>query len=195
MSLDSLNAKPLTLVPECLAVKQSSVPSHCPSSSHPFSLTQDKKAISAPSGPGTASTVNNTPGAREIAQQVKALAIKSDDLHLNPSTKTMEGENRLHQVISELHMNTVTHTIYTDRQIKCNRFFKEGYSRIKPLLPAWLQVCLYSCHRNVICFTFIIFYYFYILFIIFLIKWYFLYQVFLFLAINHLPNYDTEIYY
>lgn len=88
-----------------------------------------------------------------------------------------------------------THTFYTDRRIKCNRFFKEGYSRTEPLLPPWLQVCLYSCHRNVFCFTFIIFYYFYILFIIFLIKWYFLYQVFLFLDINHFPNYDTEIYY
>ena len=108
--MGSLNTEPFTLVPEYLAAKTELCSFTLPlfASLQPHSIS---KGDFSSFWPRAASTVSNTPGASEIAQQVKALAIKSDDLHLTPSTKKMEGESRFYQVISELHMHTVTHTL------------------------------------------------------------------------------------
>jgi X-X-X-Leu-X-X-Gly heptad repeat protein len=68
-------------------------------------------------------------GANEVAQQVKALASRSNDLSSSPRTHLMEGENQIPQVSErervrdrQRHRETQTNTeIETDRQRQRDR--------------------------------------------------------------------------
>lgn len=68
--------------------------------------------------------LKNCAGASEMAQRVKSLATKPNDLNLVPGTHMVEGENRLSSSVSwfpYVHAMWNVHTLINTHKIKYNK--------------------------------------------------------------------------